>query len=229
MFFPPRCAHCNADCTVGSLCHSCRSAFELDCDLPTCRRCGVSVGPHLDTSTDCDRCRTEHYAFESVHRLGKYSGDLASACLKIKHLYCSRLATALTDLLVERRRAEFESLKIDAVMAIPLHWRRRLKRGYDQAEHIGRRLATGLNRPYWTLLRRNRATADQMHISPTERRRNVRNAFSCRSAKRLQGASILLVDDVLTTGSTCHHAAKAIHSAGAAHVHVAVIARGGEG
>jgi predicted amidophosphoribosyltransferase len=62
--------------------------------------------------------------------------------------------------------------------------------------------------------------------SPTERRQNVRNAFYARPRKSLKGATVLLVDDVLTTGSTCHHAARALRNAGAQKVIVAAIARG---
>ena len=76
------------------------------------------------------------------------------------------------------------------------------------------------------VLRRIRHTPQQHKLPPSERRKNMRGAFVAKTRKELAGSTVLLVDDVLTTGSTCHDAAKALKAAGAKRVIVAVVARG---
>jgi predicted amidophosphoribosyltransferase len=73
---------------------------------------------------------------------------------------------------------------------------------------------------------RRRSTRLQTRLSPTARRENVRNAFCCRRIANVKGKVVLLADDILTTGATCHEAARALKSAGARAVYVAVLARG---
>jgi ComF family protein len=107
---------------------------------------------------------------------------------------------------------------------VPLHWKRRAWRGYNQSAEVAERLARRLKLPFHeNLLRRTRPTPVQTNLSATKRRENVRNAFSPR--RRLEGASVLLVDDVMTTGATCHYAAKALKEAGASKVIAAILAR----
>jgi predicted amidophosphoribosyltransferase len=105
------------------------------------------------------------------------------------------------------------------------HWRRRWGRGYNQSETLARTWSVRLERPCrpgW--LRRTRHTAPQTQQTPAGRWENVRGAFGARRHAGLRGRSILLVDDVLTTGSTCSEAARALRDAGAASVFVAVLA-----
>jgi ComF family protein len=162
-----------------------------------------------------------------VLRLGRYEGDLATACIRIKQPSGARLARALGELWLQRRRDDAALRTIDAVVPVPLHWRRRWRRGYNQAESIALAIGTGLGVPLWRRgLQRRRATTPQTDLPPTSRRLNVHNAFVARSSRRWGGARVLLVDDVLTTGATCHHAARALRAGGVASILVATMARG---
>jgi predicted amidophosphoribosyltransferase len=109
---------------------------------------------------------------------------------------------------------------------VPLHWRRLWQRGYNQSLAIARGLAGRLRlpcRPSW--LRRIRNTPSQTSQTATNRRDNMRGAFAVPRGTRLGGNTILLVDDVMTTGATVREAAAPLKRAGAARVVVAVLAR----
>jgi predicted amidophosphoribosyltransferase len=100
-----------------------------------------------------------------------------------------------------------------------------LRRGHNQSEHLSAAVARVLrveHRPGWLL--RVRPTPKQVAQSPAERRTNVRGAFRAARGAHLTGRVVLLVDDVLTTGSTASEAARALREAGAQSVHVAVLA-----
>jgi ComF family protein len=121
----------------------------------------------------------------------------------------------------QRLRAE----NAQVVVPVPLHWRRHWQRGGNQAEHLARALASALQLPCATRwLRRVRSTPKQTGLSRTARRANVRGAFRAAPTPAWRGATVLLVDDVLTTGSTASESARALREAGAARVVVAVLA-----
>jgi ComF family protein len=163
-----------------------------------------------------------------VLRLGPYDGVLRDAILRLKQHTGEGLAELIGELWAERDRERLCSLAVDAVVPVPLHWWRRWRRGYNQAAAIARSLAQQLQiRCFPSALRRRRNTPDQPSQSPAGRRDNVRGAFVVRRRAGLHARTILLVDDVMTTGATAHEAARALRSAGAARVFVAGLARAG--
>lgn len=103
----------------------------------------------------------------------------------------------------------------DVLVPVPLHWSKRMQRGYNQAEEICAGLSRSMGIPYdFRALKRIRRTRTQaLHRDPDARRRNVEGAFRLRCPDRLRGRHILLVDDVLTTGATITACAEAIRTA----------------
>ena len=113
--------------------------------------------------------------------------------------------------------------RFDGVVPVPLHWRRRWQRGFNQSELLARAIARSRGVPLMAALRRVRHTATQTGLSNTSRRRNVAGAFQVRLP--VAGKRILLIDDVMTTGSTVAACAAALRRAGALRIVVLTVAR----
>jgi ComF family protein len=146
--------------------------------------------------------------------------------LRLKHENNAWLAPWLVDIFVEARRDAISHLPRDAwIVPVPLHWRRRWRRGYNQAEALAHGLARRLHLSVHQPLRRLVATEQLAYKGRTARAKIMHGAFRARPNHRLVGQTILLIDDVLTTGATCGEAARALKKAGAARVVVIVIAR----
>lgn len=117
--------------------------------------------------------------------------------------------------------------QFDALVPMPLHWWKQMQRGFNQSDLLARELSRRVGVPVLNAARRRRRTAVQARLTPAQRRENVRGAFDVPSPERVRGLSLLLVDDVMTTGSTVNACAKALKQAGAARVCVLTVARAG--
>lgn len=207
------------------LCAACFAAITTD-PHETCPRCAATVGPHTDTSSGCTTCRGHAFAFASAFRLGRYDGTLRDAVLHTKSSAGEPLAELLGRVLAESRGAALLAAGVEVVVPVPLHWVRRWRRGYNQAEAIGRELAAALGLPHDAgVLRRVKPTAQHAQPSAAARRENIRGAFVAKRPASVAGRTVLLVDDVMTTGSTAAEAARVLREAGAARVVVAVLGR----
>jgi ComF family protein len=225
--FPPACPFCRRELAAGEdLCDPCRE--ELAGSLPdVCLRCSAPVGPHLHTGQGCIHCRGDSYAFDRALAIGAYDARLRLACLQAKRDSSGRIVRALTDLMFGRWQAELNALNVDVIVPVPAHWTSRFLRAAAPAEAVALRLARLLRRPCdLHTLRKRRRTPQQSSLPPSQRRENLRNAFAVVRGVRLDGVRVLLVDDVLTTGTTAHRGASVLKQAGAERVTVAVLARG---
>lgn len=158
--------------------------------------------------------------------MGSYGSELRELCLRLKHERNAWLASWLSGLFVEARRDVFSTLPPDTlVVPVPLHWWRQWERGYNQAEALAEGVAKQLELPVRRLLKRVVGTRKLAELGVTSRMVIMRGAFrACRRSK-ITGRTVLLVDDVLTTGATCSAAARALKQAGAVRVVVSVLAR----
>ncbi len=207
------------------LCTECHHAVAVD-PFPTCPWCAQTVGPHTNTANGCVECRGESHSFDAAVRLGPYAGKLRTAVLRTKVLAGEGLADLLGRTFAEHRGTNLAAQSIDVVAPVPLYWWRKWTRGYNQSAAVARELAAGLNVPFEPhLLYRIRHTTQHVQSSRTARQENIRGAFRLRLGARVTAQTILLVDDVMTTGSTASEAARVLRAAGADRVVVAVLAR----
>ena len=189
-----------------------------------CRRCGGSTGEGEATDSGCAQCRGEDVAWDGVWRLGSYDGALAQWIVAMKFGYAWAWGPWFGKQLAERIAGEREKENQSVVTYVPLHWRRRLTRGFDQSRLIAAATAKESGLPLARLLRRRRATRQQSLVrAKADRVANVRQAFAAADVD-LTGWTVWLVDDVTTTGATAGQCAKLLRGAGAKAVYLAVAA-----
>lgn len=207
---------------LGFACKRCWNATRIfNGEETLCRKCGAFLREIPGDPADCGRC-TEHF-YDSAFAIGIYEGALAANILQLKHV--PKIPKHLLSLCESR----FESLSVNAdiVIPIPLSKKRLVERGYNQAELIASRAAKFIRgRLNTNALRRkihvnrNRALMDRKARDLT-----VRDAFEVGHPAVVKGMSILLIDDVLTSGATASYCAKILKKSGASCVTVFTLAR----
>lgn len=229
VLYPSVCAFCSAslDCDLEAapirLCTKCRDAFLDVADA--CQRCGMAVGPHVNSEEGCQSCRRRDFRFQRVLRLGIYENELRHACIRAKNAGAEPLAAALAGCCESAHRAGLLEMKLDTVVVVPQFWGHRATRAHHSAETIAEVFADRLGLPLQRrLLRKPKRTPDQSSLPRTERLKNLENAFAVRRGTDLKGKRVLLVDDILTTGTTANECSRVLRKAGADVVCVAVIA-----
>ena len=213
---PCICLLCRVRTEGGGLCRPCQA--DLPRNHPACPRCAAYA---IDTTRACGRCQARPPRFARLVAPLRYEFPVDALLTRLKFGRELALAEPLGTLIGNAAA----TLCVDAVVPLPLYWRRLAWRGFNQAERLAVPVARCLGRP---LLRRAldrcRATRPQTSLDKRARLTNVRGAFSA-SEGAVNGCHILLVDDVVTSAATVSAAAAALLAAGAREVSVAALAR----
>ena len=214
--FPGQCLLCLATThRPKDICRGCEQ------DLPwlrtRCQRCALPLttdalcGTCLKTPPRFDRCLAcWEYGFpvDGLISRFKYHGERASGAL-----------------LGELALTAFKNQSADALLPVPMHWRRQLRRGYNQTELLAAQWGTALDIPVLRALKRVVATPTQQGLSARARQRNLKGAFTMIKAEQVYGKRSVIVDDVLTTGATANSLAAILRRAGATEIMVWCLAR----
>ena len=226
---PNSCLTCGAAGAIDAgLCEHCNAGLLELVSQQYCPRCGSTVGPNIPVRDDgCWDCPNPLSRFASVVRLGPYAGPLRMAIRELKYRRRETMRRRLGMMLAVAASARLIEAPPEVVIPVPMHWRRRLARGCDHSGLLAHTVARHMALPLGRELIRVRHTRPQVHLSRSGRMANVRHAFTVKRASDIAGARVLLVDDVTTTGATANESARALLSAGAGAVHLAVIAKAG--
>ncbi len=229
MLFSRTCEGCGVSMREepGSLCWDCQSGVKA-VQVPYCERCGDPVAGMVSAPFECAWCRKTAPAFEWARSAVRYDGVAKTCIRRFKYNAGIWLQDELVGWLVALWRTCPESVReVDFVASVPLYPKRERERGYNQAALLGKSLARRVGIPFrGGLLCRQKATATQTHLTAAQRAHNVKGVFSVPWPRRVRGAKIALVDDVMTTGATVNECARALQMAGAASVMVLTVARG---
>lgn len=214
---PARCLWCAGPANAGGLCAPCRAALPYVADAcPRCalpgpfggRLCGACIRepPHFERAM---AALLYAYPVDRLVQLFKFRRHLAAGAILAFEMTCAA--------------GRLERPRPDVLLPVPLHFWRRARRGFNQSELLARRVGKALRLPVAAgLLWRSRHTAAQSGLDLSGRRRNLRGAFACRG---VGGLNVVLIDDVLTTGTTLDECARTLLSGGASGVSVWVAAR----
>lgn len=176
----------------------------------------------LDEQGRCALCRLGLRGFDAAYSFGAYEGVLRELIHLLKYGRVRTLAAPLGEKLASALPVD---QRFDVVSPVPLHWRRRLRRGFNQSALLARAVARRYGVRVTNVLKRRRGTASQAGLSHARRRENVSGAFLVRRPERVRGRRVLLIDDVMTTGATASACATALKRAGAGYVAVLTLAR----
>jgi ComF family protein len=168
-------------------------------------------------------CAAGGTAFRTAFSFGEYEGTLRDLIHLLKYQRMRPLSKPLGKMMA---RALPREVRVEAIVPMPLHWRRKFIRGFNQAELLAQVVSARTGLPLLPALSRRRNTQAQASLaSVAQRRANVRGVFFVPHPGRVSGKRLLLVDDVLTSGATVNSAAAALIAAGAARVDVLTLAR----
>jgi ComF family protein len=228
LVYPPRCAACaemlRTRERIDHFCQTCETTL-----LPmeaVCGRCGepwTGAGP---APAECGRCLVHPPSVDHAFWSWEHGAAVRTAIAQLKYGGRTELVDPLTSGF-QSQAAECPADRWDLIVPVPLHPRRRRKRGFNQsallARSVGRKVGLTVS---CRVLKRVRETDSQVGLTSAQRRDNMRGAFAVRSTRPIEGRRILLVDDVVTTGATTQACARTLKQAGARSVDVWSVARG---
>ena len=189
---------------------------------PVCSRCG-----RPSALSTCSSCKKKRYYFQTARAGGLYEGVLRECIHLLKYGKKVHLAEPLGELLAELIENDNNLREASLLVPAPLNARRYREREFNQAHLLAQVVSRRFGIPISSRnLRRTRTALPQTQLNRKQREENVRGLFRVRKAKEYRGKTVLVIDDVFTTGSTVNECAKVLSQAGAREVNILTVARG---
>ncbi|MEY2479509.1 MAG: hypothetical protein QOI04_436 [Verrucomicrobiota bacterium] len=226
LFYPPLCVACLASVEPGEyFCESCEQKAPR-IKPPFCAKCSEPFAGAISGSFSCANCAHRELHFEAAIAAYRSRGIVRrlvhefkyNRALHLRHPIAQWLYQTITDPRLQGRR-------FDLIVPVPLHPARERERGFNQAQLLAEILSTKIDIPLVPALERIRYTTTQTAFDRAERMQNLHNAFRLRKKIAVRDLRVLLIDDVLTTGSTLSECARILKAGGAISVHAATAAR----
>jgi competence protein ComFC len=214
LIFPNRCAFCGRVMGGGSgVCPECEKALPR-ITRPICKNCG--------RETEYCTCRKRHFEFNRCIAPFYYQGVAKKGILRLKFGRKQSVAAVFADFAADMAHREYAGIAFDFVTAVPLSRKELRKRGFNQSAEFAKALAGNLGIPYLEVLSKPVDTKAQRSCQGNERWGNVFGVF--KAGEAAGGKTVLLVDDIVTTGATLNECAKMLRFGGALDVYSEVIA-----
>ena len=229
LLWPAVCINCRVSIseTDNNLCRNCWDWLLTSTGADYCRRCGRDAGRFALLAGTCPDCQGKEVRFDRIARAGIYEHTLRKMILSFKNG-----RTELDSVLVFLGNSALQgggfSSDVELFVPVPLHWTRRVIRGYNQSHVLARKLKRDTAKISTDLIRIRRTKAQPAMVSPAARKKNVAGAFAVRYRHKFEGRKICLVDDIKTTGATLNECAKTLKQAGASKVFALVLAVAGQ-
>ena len=234
LLLPPRCGGCRAVVERDDvLCPTCWAGLDrIAGDFCAC--CGVPFATPMPPETLCGKCLADKPAFDRARAVFGYDGAGRDLVLGLKHADRGHLARMIGGWMVPMLRDIIRDTPADQpilLVPVPLHWSRLWRRQYNQALFLARSLQKRAGdhrvRVRDDLVIRHRATAPQGSKGAPDRASNVKNAFRIGETAPIKKSHLIVIDDVMTTGSTVHELARLLRRHGASRIDVITAARVG--
>lgn len=217
------CEEFDEEITDKYICSNCEKKIKKIAP-PVCSKCSKPIDYNSFTNLCQECCDVDRY-FEISKSPYVYEGLIKKAIYSYKYYNKTYFYKFFGNLLVDFMKS-IDYTNFDYIVSVPLHSSKMKKRGYNQSELLARHISDKLSIPYIDALKRTKKTLKQSEQSKEERRKNLKDAFTVKSsAQEIINSSLLLVDDIYTTGSTVDECSKALINYGAAKVYVITIAR----
>jgi len=220
---PLRCPSCQVFISTNDgFCADCWSKINF-ISKPYCKLCGCGLGLSILDGLTCGRCFSNSPKYELLRSLMKFNEHSKRIIHAFKYHDKTGLGKVFAKLLCQRY--ELEISNVDLIIFVPMNKLKRLFRMYNQAQILAHEIALILKKPLWhNVLIKSKWTKSQASLSKIERERNLSNSLKFNSKYNIKGKKILLVDDVMTTGTTINKCTKLLKQAGASSVCVVTIA-----
>jgi len=221
LVFPNRCVICDRPMDPSRRSPVClvHAREIVAVEPPVCSKCGRKMSAESVEELVCARCRAMKLHYDAGYSTHAYTETLRELIHLFKYRKRRYLRSFLGGLVLDYVRGHAGTISYDAIVPVPLHWRRHWRRGFNQAAHLAGPLSKNLRIPILKRsIKRVRHTRPQVGLPAEQRRDNIKNAFKVTRPEKVAGKKLFVIDDVITSGATLNECARVLKKAGASEI-----------